>query len=287
METTATSVHNLYQTFTTVASTAYTVSVWLQAALRPRAVLHENGSGADAVFDLVNGAVVTIANCSAHIDTVSPSFNSGTSSQMYRCVFTFVTGAAQTSATFSITSALVNNTVTYAGSTATAAFLVWGAQAEAGYAATSLIVTTTAVVGRSGDVLLLGQNSPAVGTAFMEFVAPGINGLTQELFYAAPASPLYLNGGAAYTYDGATNIGLGSVPTYGNLYRAAVTWDTSSRAASLNGAAVVADANFIPVGAMSLGCAGGDASQLVGYLRRFRLMNWRLSNQDVRALASF
>jgi hypothetical protein len=166
VENTATNLHIIYRTFTSVSSTTYTMSCYIKPDTRTRAYLRTDTSSGTTrtLFDLTGaGSVVTLNHTSASITAVGNGW--------YRATITFTEGTGAANRLIAIEGA-IGTSISYTGNGLTA-FYLYGAQLEAGAYPTSYIPTTSASVTRNADVIsktgissLIGQTE---GTIFVDF----------------------------------------------------------------------------------------------------------------------
>ena len=150
VETTGVSeVHRVSQTISVVSGTTYTLSVFAKQGSRQYVYLGFgpnatwNGTGVNGFFDLQNGTIGTLVNCTATIVAYPNGW--------YRCTVTSTPTATNANAIANIGASSNGTTQTYTGDGSNAVIL-WGAQLEAGAFPTSYIPTTTAAVTRSADL---------------------------------------------------------------------------------------------------------------------------------------
>ena len=172
VETTGVSeVHRVSQTISVVSGTTYTLSVFAKQGSRQYVYLGFgpnatwNGTGVNGFFDLQNGTIGTLVNCTATIVAYPNGW--------YRCTVTSTPTATNANAIANIGASSNGTTQTYTGDGSNAVIL-WGAQLEAGAFPTSYIPTTTAAVTRSADVASItgsafsGWYNAAEGTVFVD-----------------------------------------------------------------------------------------------------------------------
>ena len=158
-----------------ISGTTYTYSVYAKAGERSRLKFQTSTSPsttwpADAIFDLVNGVVVSNIYGTASIYAAGNGW--------YRCIIT--AAAVSTVSTTVATFLAATSGSSYTGD-GTSGFYLWGAQLEAGAFPTSYISTTTATVTRSADVASIsGSNFSSwyrqdEGTVFVEGIAPAVS----------------------------------------------------------------------------------------------------------------
>ncbi len=197
-EDTSTGNHQASQAVALTAAQVYSVTFYAKAAERSRVAINATGTAftggtggsgdnKSVVFDLAAGTVaVTDAGVVGYIEPVLPA-------GWYRCQATYTASSVAGSATFNIRNALVDNSVSYAGTTGSGV-LLWGAQAEnTGGTASSYIPTTTTTVTRSADLCeIAGSNftsffNAAEGTLLVEAV-PTAAGFRANQYLAAIAN---------------------------------------------------------------------------------------------------
>lgn len=158
VENSASGSHNIYQAQAVSASTAYVLSVHVQAAERSNIMLQctDGTTWFNAFFDVNAGTITSQSSVTATIKKQNNGF--------YRCSIAFTTGASATSVNsylYLSTGAGVSN---YTGDGASGVY-VWGAQLAAGNYATSYIATTSAQVTRAADSSTSAQATRAADNA--------------------------------------------------------------------------------------------------------------------------
>jgi hypothetical protein len=179
VETTGVSeVHRVSQTISVVSGTTYTLSVFAKQGSRqyiylgfgPNATW--NSTGAIGFFDLQNGTIGTLVNCTATIVAYPNGW--------YRCTVTSTPTATNAGAIANIGISSNGTTQTYTGDGSNAVIL-WGAQLEAGAFPTSYIPTVASTVTRAVDVAdMTGTNFSSwyrqdEGSLFGQYVLRGGN----------------------------------------------------------------------------------------------------------------
>lgn len=297
VETITTSSHNLNKSVTVVSATAYTCSIFVKVAERSSARLYfDDGAGtvhAGAIFDLVSEAItgITGTGATARMDFVGNGWvrlqvSGTTTSTTGRFVF-YLNDAA--------------GSWTYTGDGSSGIY-VWGAQVEAGVAASSYIPTVASSVVRAADALLFGTspwvNPASPGTYLAEAVFDSPAGPTDRLMEISDSTnnnrillqrTLSGAGSAAVIASGATssNPALGAV-TIGQPYRIVAAMADNDMAFSSDGAAVVTDTSgAIPIGLTQMRVGYGlTALQTNGYVRRILYYPQRLSNAKLALLSN-
>jgi hypothetical protein len=177
---------------------------------------------------------------------------------------------------------------------------VWGAQLEAGLAASSYIPTTTASITRNADSAIVDDisafHNSAEGTMVAEWRVGmlGVTAYVGALYGNAAPSTARINivqAASNIAENSINNSGFqcslnGGALTLGGVFRAAFAWRANDFAASGNGGAAQTDnAGTLPtVDRMSIGALGtGNATN--GHLRRLTYYPRRLGNADLVALS--
>ena len=169
--TTASVSHGLLYSYSPIAGTVYTFSLYAKAAERPfvQLAVAFGAQTSNAYFNLSAGALGTVTGGTASIQNVGNGW--------YRCVFT-LTAANSTVGYWVIRTASADNTITYT-SDGVSGLYVWGAQLEVGASfVTSYIPTSSASVTRNADVATVtGSNfstpwSAVNGTFLTTFDTP-------------------------------------------------------------------------------------------------------------------
>ena len=145
VENTATGLHIIYRSFTSVSATTYTMSCYIKPNTRTRVYLRTDISVGTrrTLFDLTGaGSVITLNHTSATITNVGNGW--------YHCTITFSEGTGGNR--LLVVEGVEGTSVNYTGNGLTA-FELWGAQLEAGAYATSYIPITSASVTRNVDIL--------------------------------------------------------------------------------------------------------------------------------------
>ena len=240
IETTTTSTHLTWTQATTTAA-PYSFSVFAKAGERKRIGLRDNQIGHSAVFDLESGSV--ISGSGGSIAQAANGF--------FRITLTGTYAAAGTRHEIYV---LPDNATTantsYTGD-GTSGLYLWGAQVEAGSVSTSYIPTAGSPVTRAADDLVISGSdfssffNNSEGTFYVEGVDRQATGSSHSYIVGQSTSQffMYKNDGNALiaNFDGTNILNLG--PIVGNqLFRAAVSYNSSVKSLSFNGTTVSGNA---------------------------------------------
>jgi hypothetical protein len=171
--------HRLYDGGITVtAGAVYTSSVYAKNASGSRYLQVNFGGGYgenNAVFDLINGTVVSQSSATGTIESVGNGW--------YRCIVTATNGASNTN--LNVIYYLMNGANTNYTGNGTSGVYLWGAQLEPSSYPTSYIPTTSASATRVADACykdglsVFGTNQ---GTFFVDAIGPKFQSAAQYLF---------------------------------------------------------------------------------------------------------
>jgi hypothetical protein len=289
-DTTAAVAHGVRQSITLTAAT-YTFSAFAKQGSASRYFeLFAGNAGAFGTFDLVNGVVGNVSNCTSAIKAYPNGW--------YRCSITYTGTAAAGNHDMRITNSLTVNS-TYQGD-GSSYVSVWGAQVELGSFASSYIPTTTASVTRNADVLTYPTSGNIVATAGAAYAE------VSTFWTTAPANPTNiikavnsgeLGGRVLYTpssvteivmWDGtnaATKSGLTSMAT--GIRKRACSWGGALMAITGDGATVETAAFDGELGAFTastgIGCAANGGEEWFGTIKNVR--NWLVKPTDAQLQA--
>ena len=180
----------------------------------------------------------------------------------------------------------------------------WGAQLEAGDAATSYVATGATAAPRAAESCTLPlprlpRWTPAAGTLLVEAAVPAVMATPQALAALSDATGanalrLCLPGGAGVqasaVVEGSTTATLtpGSVGA-GTRFRVALAWNGDGIATCLDGGAVASGDSGPPpadLTALHLGCGAGGTEHARGWLGRVVLYPERLADAALRRLTA-
>jgi hypothetical protein len=293
VEDTSTGTHRVFNnTGTTVVSGAtHAWTVYAKAAERTVVQLLNN-SLQGAVFDLTNGGVSGIT---AGFSASATAFGNG----WYRLS---IVGPASSTTERLLVYLQSGGTNSYTGNGTSGAF-IWGAQLEAGAAATSYIPTVASQVTRTGDIANISApnfapwynqsegtfvaeySSFATTSATSKAVTASYDGTSNNrlmiyLFTDAPAFTATVGGVAQAVLSTAA-------VTANAVVKSAVAFRANDFAFTSNGSTVVTDTSgSLPVtNALSLGAIAGSIP-LNGHLRRIVFYPTRLTNVQIQALTT-
>lgn len=312
-ETATTAAHYALQTIT-VATGAYTASVFVKAAERTWCIVEMAGTpfGCGAWFNLSTGAVGT------QFGSPSSAAITAAGNGWWRITVT-KTAASAGSASIAVYAATGDNISSYAG-TAGSGIFVWGAQLEAGAFATSYIPTVASQVTRTADQCsIVAPNfapwyNQSAGTLFVEAtgysattVSQGGTAPTPVSLYATAAVSPYaaiaisrrdsavLNSPTAYVISDSGVVGAdisqSSINWAGTTVKAAFAWNGSTDAAfTANGATVGTDTSYTLPTPDSLQIGRWGSESITGYwsghIRSIRYYPTRLTNAQLQALTA-
>jgi hypothetical protein len=257
-ETAASGFHFLTNSLTLVASTAYTVSVFVKASQDRYFGITLDNVGSDggyATFD-VQAGVVTQPATALGAGVVGGASIQGIGGGVYRCKLTTTIGAS-TSGRLILT---LSNAPTaggpypsYPGNTANG-LLIWGAQVEAGAFPTSYIGTTSVAITRAIDRCFI----PAANMTPW-FASPGGSWFADiNYFNPAPSNARVLsrgnNGNVTNLfispslnfsqYDGAAIVATANITSANTVAKACSTWAPGLAKMCLNAGPVVTSATL-------------------------------------------
>jgi len=303
VEDTANGSHYIYQNITVVAGSTNTLSFFVKPASGGRFVRAQMVSGSDGVrvhVDPSNGQITVAA--------VNLGTGSGASARVvpypngvYRIELTGVCGPSGTTVAAQIILQNVSNSAAgYTGDGVSGVY-VWGAQLEAGSAATSYIPTTSAAATRNADAItiatsLLPGDASVMGTLFVDALTLGTTGATQslaELNDATNNERVNINIGstlipAIFLPDGGVaqaSAAVGSAVAVGQVVRMAMSYRVNDVAWSRDGGAVGTDtsATMPTVTRLQLG-ASASGGAVNGIIRRVAWFSRDLADSELVAL---
>jgi len=243
-----------------------------------------------AWFDLANG-VAGSKGSSVTFQTITPIGNG-----WYRCSITVTTAAVSETATIT----MVTGDAADDGTNGTTVDL-WGAQLELASMPTSYIVTTTATVTRSADIVFVPVASFPLNTVAHTLIAEGECLDPQTAAFRELASLFFSSTMAVYvarhlTYVKTTvnntslqtDMILEAVRTVGRTNRFAVASEANNFAASINGEAVVTDSAgsmpaTTPTG-LYVGATG--TAQLNGHIRKLIYLPRRAADSELPRMSA-
>ena len=298
-DATASATHLAFHASVAVTAQAYTITVYAKADTRSVLQIVPDGTNfpvSYANFDLSVGTV----SASSGVDSTSITAVGG---GWYRCVVVDTATSAVTTNQFYL---YLQNSPTAARGQAytgdgTSGIYIWGAQLEAGAFPTSYIPTTSAQVTRAADAAsMTGTNfsnwyRQDGFSAVCKFVGNASGTRTYAAWSDSTATEAVLlqsvAGALAVTVvDGGVtqaSLSLGSVAS-GTAYTVALAWTLNDFAASINGAAVVADASGTLPTLSQINLAGDNAgaNPSCGALLSIRGYPKRLTNAELQALTA-
>jgi hypothetical protein len=299
-------LHYFTNNYTTVASVAYTLSVYAKAAGRPYLLVGFDdgvGSGATTTFDLSLGIFGSQAAGSGTIVGASmTSMGNG----VYRCSTTGTVGTA------TLLRAFINPYNIYATAffpsyqgIAGSGVLIWGTQLEQGAFPTSYVPTTSAAVTRTFDNCFIASANMAPwfaspgGTWFAEFIdnvppAGGTSPRVIGIHNGTSITPLWVQAvnPELSSYDGGQLLTANAV-SVGAISKGVSFWAAGAGRICLNGSAVVSGAmsgGFATLATAGVGILGGNPGTvnetMTGYIRRVQYWPRVLSNAEMQQVTT-
>jgi len=276
------------QTITVAINTVFTAACYAKADGLNWTRYTIGGLGAldiYAHFDLANGVVG--ASIGAN---VTRAFIEDAGNGWFRCGLTFTSDAADTVGSWNIYCADGDGdkTVDFDG---TSSIYLWGAQLEAGSAASSYIPTTTAAVTRNADQLSYDTANwfiDTAGTVFVDYLIPQANAaLHGILSFTASSLWMYQTAGGASSFrsfDGTSAYNSNSVPI-NTPTRSALSYGNSVRSSFVNGGnptTATYDGSW-SASNLFIGSNSNGSSQLNGYMLNIIYYQKRLANSVIEA----
>ena len=291
-DTSASTTHHVSNGATLASGVAYTASFYLKAAERTWAYISlastAFGTAAGAYFNLSTGVIGTVS--SGVTASILPAGNG-----WYRCIVTRTTVASGTGQAFVNLS--TGDTVTLYTGDGTSGLYIWGAQLEAGSFATSYIPTLAASATRSADTASVATSSfpysdtegtivvnatPSVVTASSYTAYSLSDGTSSNRFqstYSLAQYHLLVSSGGVQQ----ANINAGT-PVAGAANKVAGVYKLNDFAASMNGAAAVADTSGtlpVSVSTLFIGSRNAIAEFFNGHIRQITYIPRRLTNAEL------
>jgi len=295
--------HFVSQTLTKAASAiAYTSTFYVKAAERSWVVIAVRDAAANGNrfwFDIGTGAVGSITVTGLGFTSTSSSI-SAAGNGWYRCALSY-TSTTGTSLIHDVCTSTGNAVISYQGVTGSGIY-VWGAQCEAGIAATSYIPTTTVAVARTIDncnIALGAWFNATEGTFVCRYMIAGRQAILQNVYFVSDGTNnnrithavgpsgdtatyfVVVTGGA--TQVASTRAAAGVL----TQIKTAFSYKLNDFAFAKDGGAVGTDtAGTIPtVTTMYLGTGNGTGNALGGWLQSIEYYPTRRSNTTVVALS--
>lgn len=298
LETAVTDEHRIGRsTFSYVAGTTYTLSVFVKAAGRSH-------------FRLIFSSAAFGANTSAYYDITAGTSKVGAGTpvsygmqavgngwfRLWLTATATISAAAATQINVSQDYG-VTAPPSYLGDVAKGAYF-WGVQLEAGNFVTSYIRTTTAAVTRSHDVPLIDTNAfgtgwfnPNAGTIFEEFSSPaaavGVARYPYSMDAGVSSTRISHPTAPAGTFNpqivvsGADGLTGGAFAVVDGINKGAIAYSTATSRSASNGE-VSAEIASVPLpGTLSrlyLGTFSTAVTCLNGHLRRFAYWDFKISD---------
>ena len=293
VENTANSVHYVLQPVNLLASTTYTVTVYVKAGERTFIALQPLGLSDVVYYNLTTGTIATVTGAPNSF-SITPVGNG-----WYRCVVSSTTSVAGLYSSY-LYLASADSVPTYTGDGYSGIY-IWGAQIEAGAFPTSYIPTVASQVTRSADsASMTGANfsewyAGGKGTVYSEsavyasniktqFVWDLSGGATSTSLRSPQATTARLRALVGGTFTGA---GTGAVIANNTFIKATVAWDgLNGRLQSGSvGENVTALAN-LDANAFGIGTTVIPGNYLNGHIKRLSYYPARLTNTQLQALTS-
>ena len=293
------SAHVLSNFLTLLASTSYTLSVYLKAAEYTFAYIFLKGTGAGQyqMFNLSTG-VATATGAGTRTTSIT-SVGDG----WYRCTLSITTGATVASNSVEIAYMPTDSIATYTGNGYSGVF-IWGAQLEAGAFTTSYIPTVASQVTRAADLAIM------TGTNFSSWSSVGSGSLYSEATSLATATAVIasLNGTTAGFEEVNTRFpnsggGVGGIVRINNVntvfndstgvvgvfYKQAVSYQNNSQAYSRAGSLQTSSSTGSPNTLNSFTIGGRlvtGSSYLNGSIKRITYYPKALTSTQLQAITS-
>jgi hypothetical protein len=304
-ETNTNGLHATLQVPTVSSSTTYTLSIWAKAAERTfLQLLENNGSNANAMVNLSNGNIVS--ESFGGVTTVTPYGTTG----WYRITIRITTAVAQTGANCQLRLSTNGTTTSYTGTTGSGLY-IWGAQLEAGFAASSYVATTSASVTRAVDTAII-----AAGSNFSSWYTGGTTGTFVSNWYGSASSStarsviatsdqttkhlhLYQTASALTLrladFNAAATVTTGNSLTAGALTKGAFSYASTATSLCLNGGTVATGTLAFTVAPTWLSIGGPSTTgtsitdttvMLNNSIRTLKYFPVRLSNNQIQGLTT-
>jgi hypothetical protein len=271
-------------------STTYADTVYAKASELSWLIINQyDGADRRTWFNLSNGTVgTTAAGTTASIQALPNGW--------YRCsaVRTMGTGAIQ----LVLNVADADNSAVFVGTVGQGIF-IWGAQREAGAFATSYIPTIASTVTRSADVATITGSlfsqwyNGVEGSFIVEANTAFVGNFPVVIGNSASNTSSFLyvtSGGKIGTWNGTTALDAvaGATTTNNTVFKAANAYASPGRNLSMNGAAVVSDANSVgSISLIALGKPGVNTTQMLnGHIRSIRYVPVRAADFQLQQVTT-
>lgn len=305
VESTATGIHSLTQSFSVTSGLTYTASAYFKRGGQNAVIIELTstfGTNKWAIFDLQNGVVGTVGTAGiAEISSIGNGW--------YRCsVSAQATSTGTGYLTLDIARNSTDSSASYAGDGYSGIY-IWGAQLEANSASPSSYVATTGATASRGydNAVMTGSNfsswyNQEEGSVYSEFridqkpLAGYYNTRTWALnnqsgnsvysYVDAATGKMYHD----VLYNGSLTSTIQSSNTWSlnTVYRNSTGFKTNDIGVSYNSSIDVDVSNNVPkdISYLQIAAQSSGVAPLRGHLRRFTYYPKKLTNQELQTLTA-